>query len=152
MYIDNWNAQANMLCENKNRIGFLGACFFIGILVASVVVPIGFLSDLFGRKQIFVITLIVLLISEAGFIFANSLDQLYVFMFLYGFSFPGRIIVGQNFAYEFCTDSIKNYFQPIMNVVGGLIMIFTSFYFQVLSKRVIWLEIPNFIFTVYLLG
>jgi MFS family permease len=45
-----------MLCESKQRIGFLGACFFIGVLVASTVIPVGILSDIFGRKWIFIIT------------------------------------------------------------------------------------------------
>ena len=87
-----------MLCESKQRIGFLGACFFIGVLVASTVIPIGLLSDLYGRKWIFVATLVILIISCTGFIMAKSIEELYVYMFLLGVTFPGRIIVGINFA------------------------------------------------------
>lgn len=63
-----------MLCEPKQRIGLLGACFFIGVLVASTIVPIGYLSDLVGRKWIFIGTLFILGIAQTGFIFATSLD------------------------------------------------------------------------------
>lgn len=63
-----------MLCEPKERIGFLGACFFIGILVASTIIPLGYLSDIVGRKKIFIGTLIVAIIAELGFIFAKTLD------------------------------------------------------------------------------
>jgi MFS family permease len=87
-----------MLCESKQRVGFLGACFFIGVLVASTAIPIGILSDWFGRKWIFVGTLVVLIISCLGFMYAKSLEELYVYMFLMGISFPGRIIVGINYA------------------------------------------------------
>lgn len=111
-YIDNWVGQANMLCESKQRIGFLGACFFIGVLTASSIVPIGLLSDLYGRKWIFVGTIIVLIMACIGFLFAKSLDELYVYMFLLGFTLPGRIIVGINFAQEFLKESWINYVQP----------------------------------------
>lgn len=62
-YIDNWNGQANMLCEPKERIGLLGACFFIGVLCASIIIPVGYLSDILGRKWLFISTLMVLIIS-----------------------------------------------------------------------------------------
>jgi len=90
-----------MLCESKNRIGFLGACFFIGVIVSSTIVPVGYLSDQWGRKWLFIGTLGLLLVALTGFFFATSLDQLYIFMFLFGMTFPGRIIVGINYAYEF---------------------------------------------------
>lgn len=94
-----------MLCESKQRIGFLGACFFIGVLTASTIVPVGFLSDLYGRRWIFLATVAVLLASCIGFIVARSLDELYVYMFLMGVSFPGRIIVATNYAQEFLPDT-----------------------------------------------
>ena len=72
--------------------------YFIGILFASTIVPVGFLSDIFGRKWIFVVTLFIVLISVVGFILARSIEELYVYMFLLGTTFPGRIIVGVNYA------------------------------------------------------
>ena len=69
-----------MLCESKPRIGLIGASFFIGILVASTVVPVGFLADRYGRKWVFVITLLVLAIACIGFIFAKTIVYLYVFI------------------------------------------------------------------------
>jgi len=52
-----------MLCESKKRIGFLGACFFIGVIVASTIIPLGFLSDYFGRKLVFIATIILVIIA-----------------------------------------------------------------------------------------
>ena len=98
-----------MLCENKQRIGFLGASFFIGVLTASTVIPVGFLSDVVGRKWLFIGSLVILTVACIGFIFATSLNELYAYMFLLGLTFPGRIIVGQNFAYEFCNASLRDY-------------------------------------------
>ena len=106
-YIDNWNEQTHMLCEPKARIGFLGACFFIGVLVASTIIPVGYLSDVIGRKWLFVGSIVFLQIACLGFIFATKLDQLYVFMFIFGLTFPGRIIVGINYAYELVHVSVR---------------------------------------------
>lgn len=87
-----------MLCESKQRIGFLGACFFIGVLTASTIIPVGLLSDIYGRRYIFLATVTLLLISCVGFLLARSLDELYVYMFIMGLTFPGRIIVATNYA------------------------------------------------------
>lgn len=90
-----------MLCESKNRIGFLGATFFFGCLVASTILPIGLLSDIFGRKWMYVATLVVLVLASFGFIISTTLDELYIYMFLLGTTYPGRMIVAINYAYEF---------------------------------------------------
>jgi len=105
------------MCESKTRIGFLGACFFIGVIVASTIIPVGFLGDIVGRKWPFIATLVVLIIACTGFIFATSLDQLYIFMFLLGVSFPGRIIIGINYAFEFQITKWKQYILPFSQFV-----------------------------------
>ena len=140
-----------MLCEPKQRIGFLGACFFIGVLVASTILPVGYLSDIIGRKWLFVVSIVLLQIACLGFIFATSLDQLYVFMFIFGITFPGRIIVGINYTYELVHVNVRQYIQPLGQIVQGITLILTAFYFQVISKSVVHLEIIHFVFTCYLL-
>ena len=50
-----------MLCESKERIGLLGACFFIGVLIGSTIIPFGYLSDIIGRKWPFIASLIILI-------------------------------------------------------------------------------------------
>jgi MFS family permease len=62
-YINNWVEQVDMLCESKSRIGFMGACFFIGVITASSVIPIGYLADIYGRKWVFVASMISEIIS-----------------------------------------------------------------------------------------
>jgi len=93
-----------MLCESKQRIGFIGACFFIGVLCASIIVPVGLLSDIYGRKNPFLLSVMVEIIACVGFIFSKSMEELYLYMFLFGCSFPGRIIVGFTYAYEYLLE------------------------------------------------
>jgi MFS family permease len=140
-----------MLCESKARIGFLGACFFIGVLVASTVVPVGLLADIYGRKWIFVGTLIVLIVACVGFIYAKSLEELYVYMFLLGTTFPGRIIVGINYAQEFQKESWVEYIQPFNQAAQGITLILTAFYFQFISKHIFYIEVTHVAFVCYML-
>jgi hypothetical protein len=51
-----------------------------------------------GRKLIFLSTLLILLGACVGMLLAKSLDELYVYMFLIGITFPGRLIVATNYA------------------------------------------------------
>lgn len=88
--------------------------------------------------------------AQTGFIFADSLDVLYAFMFIFGLTFPGRIIVGQNYSYEFATPALKEQIQPIGQYYQGITLIITAFYFQVISKQVLWLELANLLFLTYL--
>jgi len=140
-----------MLCESKQRIGFLGACFFIGVLFASSVIPVGYISDKVGRKWVYFTTLCVLVIACIGFIMATTLEQLYVSMFLLGTTFPGTIIVGTNYAIEFQIPKWKKSVLPINNFAQGFTLILSAFYFQQVSKKAIYLEIGNLIFIIYLL-
>lgn len=121
------------------------------MLVASTIIPVGYLSDVLGRRWIFITTLFVLLIACIGFIFATSIEQLYIFMFLFGITFPGRMIVGINYAYEFQTKVWAEYVQPVNQYVQGFTLILTAFYFQCISKSIIYLEITHVIFVIYLL-
>ena len=103
-YINNWVEQASMLCETKSRLGFLGACFFIGVISASSLCPVGYLSDKFGRTWVFVCTMISEIISCYILMIATSLDMLYLGMYVMGLGHPGRFIVSMAYADEFLTQ------------------------------------------------
>jgi len=113
-YIENWTEQVNLICESKSRIGFLGASYFIGVIFATAIIPIGYLSDLYGRKWVFVFTNFSEIIACNGFIQATSLDQLYIYMFILGMGHPGRVIVAINYGYEFITEKQMEYLMPML--------------------------------------
>ena len=83
-----------MLCEIKKRISFIGACYFLGVIIASSAIPVGYISDFVGRKWIYVATLLSELMGCYTLIIANKLEVIYLGMFLLGFGHPGRAIVG----------------------------------------------------------
>ena len=46
-YIDNWVDKLDLLCMPKAELGFLGSCFFIGVMFSIYYIPR--LSDEYGR-------------------------------------------------------------------------------------------------------
>ena len=56
-YFDNWVNKFDLLCESKFKIGLLGSMFFIGVIATMIIIPP--LADKYGRKMIFLISLIV---------------------------------------------------------------------------------------------
>ena len=64
------------------------------------------LADKFGRKWNVVINYFLFMAAVLGVMLSQSLDELYVFMFICGATFAGRVIVSINFLLEFIT--LKN--------------------------------------------
>lgn len=118
-----------MLCESKSRLGFIGACFFIGVIFASSICPVGYISDVLGRKKVFIGTMFTEIISCYIFMVATSLEQLYIGMFFMGLGHPGRFIVAIAYADEFLTAKQRSSVLPLTAIIQGLTVIFCSFYF-----------------------
>ena len=137
-----------MLCESKSRIGFLGACFFIGAIIASSIIPVGYISDVYGRKWVFIGSMISEILSCYLMLIATSLDQLYIAMVLMGCGHPGRFIVAVNYADEFLSKRQKEFLLPLNQLVQGTTIIFTAFYYQVLSRNVVYIQWGNLIFII----
>jgi MFS family permease len=97
-YIDNWVEKYDMLCEPKYRIGLLGAFFFLGVIITMIPVPR--YADVYGRRDVFIVTMIVCIIAGLGLLLANSLEWAYFFMLILGMTFAGKLIVGLNYLIE----------------------------------------------------
>ena len=89
----------DLLCEPKYKVGLISSFFFIGVITSLAIVPP--LADAYGRKWVFNVTLLVSIIAQFSIILTHDLVQLYVFMFLIGASWAGRIVVGLSYTLEF---------------------------------------------------
>ena len=98
-YLDNWELKLDLLCESSSKVGFLGSSFFIGVIFGMLITPK--LSDLYGRKQPFVWTMILSIIGQAGLMFCDDLEEALIFMTICGVTFPGKSVVGLNYLLEF---------------------------------------------------
>ena len=58
------------------------------------------MADIWGRKSIFVLTMILSLIGQAGLIASQSLNLSACYILVIGASFPGKNVVGLNYLLE----------------------------------------------------
>ena len=98
-YLNNWVDKLALLCQPQHKIGFLGSSYFLGIIGAMLVVPT--LSDHFGRKNIFCMTMIISIISQYGLLISSSLDYSTLYMIMLGATWPGKRVTGLNYILEF---------------------------------------------------
>ena len=82
----------------KAELGFLGSCFFIGVIFSIYYVPR--LSDEYGRLTYIKQALIIQIMSQFGFILSTNIYQAYMCMLMMGLTFPGKSIVYYNYAIE----------------------------------------------------
>ena len=60
-YLDNWVEKLDLLCRSPSQVGFLGSCYFIGIIFAISWVPK--VSDLYGRVPFILGTILIQLLA-----------------------------------------------------------------------------------------
>ena len=70
-YINNWVEKWDLICEPKEKIGFLGSCFFIGIIIAIYFVPKW--ADEHGRLKYILQAFGWQIVIQIGFIVATDI-------------------------------------------------------------------------------
>lgn len=118
-----------MLCASKAQLGLFGASYFIGVIVATTLIPVGYLSDIYGRKWVFVASIAGVIVACIGLLLATKIEHLFVFLFMLGLSHPGRSIVAISYADEFLHKEQNGYLVPLNQIVNGLFIIGIAFYF-----------------------
>jgi len=97
-YLDNWVNKMDLLCKPQSEIGFLGSCFFIGIIISIAFVPK--LSDQSGRLMILRVALALQVIAQFGIYVTKSLSFAFFMMVLLGMTHSAKNIVGLNHILE----------------------------------------------------
>ena len=69
--------------------------------LTTFTLPVPWLADLYGRRILYGINLILFTIFLLAIILATQLEALYVLIFMIGGTMPGRTIVGLNYILEF---------------------------------------------------
>jgi MFS family permease len=134
MYLSNWVEQANLICESKFDIGLIGGSYFVGQIIATSLIPIGYLSDWVGRKWIFICNTLITILGCMLLYVANSIEHICIGMFILGMSGPGRMIVCLVYADEFLNDDQKAMLMPLNNIWQGVLLGLLAFYYQVISR------------------
>ena len=96
--LHNWYEALNLTCVPKSRVGLLGSSLFIGWTASAIVLPR--LSDLYGRKIIFIVSMVIQAIAFAGFFVSRNIDLSTGCMFLMGVASVGRCSISYLYMME----------------------------------------------------
>lgn len=114
--IYNWIMQYDLYCADEYFISLIGMLYFVGCFVGSIFLPR--LADVYGRKPIFIVGLILYAITVVGALVSTNRYVLLGLMVLGGISESGRYYVGYIYAIEILPKRLASN--------GGLV-IFTCF-------------------------
>ena len=135
-----------MQCAEKSEFGVLGMMIFIGWTVSAAIIPR--LSDLYGRKKVYVINMLIQLVALLVMIFAKSYKSMATGLFLIGVCSAGRWTVAYVYLMEFWTEAYIKKYAPFVNASAALALIIGAFTIQVLTKNTIVLEYLAAVLTV----
>lgn len=130
-YLNNWVDKLGMLCESQSNIGFLGSSYYIGIVVAMLVIPA--LSDCYGRKTVFVATMILQVFSQYGLMVAQNLHEATFYMIIAGACWPGKRVAGLNYQLEFIPESLQANYITFFSMFDYPSLLLISMLYQYIS-------------------
>jgi len=111
----------------------IGSVYFIGVVCTVMIYPI--ISDrCAGRKYVFLISGVIFAIAFFGLILATDLIWCYVFMFIMGTCWGGRIIVGMNYVLELNNPEYSKTLVFLFLITEPIILILLTFWYQFIDN------------------
>ena len=132
-YLDNWVDKLNMMCMSQSDVGFLGSCFFIGIIASILWVPK--FADTYGRLPCILIALSLQVISLIGVYISTNIRVTYFFLFSLGMTFPGKNIIWYNYCIEITKERYKEMTVNTILIVESFAIIYVAFFYQYIDNR-----------------
>lgn len=120
---------------DKASIVSAGSCIMVSTMVgmASGGIIAGYLSDIFGRVKMMMVTVLIYSVCTALCGFARSWQELCILRFLTGIGTGGEWACGANLVAEVWPDSMRHFVGPILQsasgagyLVSGLVYYFAS--------------------------
>jgi MFS family permease len=116
--LHNWVEQLDMYCYSKNTIELIGSSFFLGAFMGSFVLPR--LSDIVGRKKIFLVGLALYFMVLVAVLFATNFYWMCLLIWLGGVAETGRYYVAYVYAVEMMPKHRQSLCGLLVFVVFGL--------------------------------
>jgi MFS family permease len=117
----------NLLCEPKSKVGLFGSIYFAGLCFAILILPP--LADAIGRRWPVFIGNLSLIVCMIGLLLTNNIYEAYVFFFLDGISFAGKVIVCMTYIIEFTPFAQQEYGPMLLNGALGPFTILCTFWY-----------------------
>ena len=90
--LHNWVEKLDLVCSPEWKVGMIGSIYFVGLVFTLIWVPR--LSDMYGRKFIFMVGMIADFAMFTCIFFISSLDGMIVVLFVVGMATALRTDVG----------------------------------------------------------
>ena len=90
--LNNWIQTYDLECSSKSVFGLFGSLYFLGLLSTCLFVTR--LSDIYGRRNLFIWGTSLHIISSIVIIFSTSLELTFMMIFFQGLAHSGRGFVG----------------------------------------------------------
>ena len=148
-YIDNWIQKFDLLCKPNEYVGLIGSCYMVGMFIGFFILPPN--SDTYGRRPIFIITMVLSTIAQAVILYTTSIHKLFLFMMILGTTFSGKNIVALNFAIESNPAKHQKLVVSVYWSVELISIILWSFYYQKLDRNWFPLQAIYFVFGIIVL-
>ena len=99
----------------------------VGMFIGFFILPP--YSDIYGRRPIFIVTMVMSTIAQGVVLQTNSIHTLFLFMIILGTTFSGKNIVALNFAIESCPIEKQKMVVSVYWAVELMSIILWSFYY-----------------------
>jgi MFS transporter, putative metabolite:H+ symporter len=137
--LDNWFVELSLECVSKTRIGLIGSSMFMGWALSAVFLPR--LSDIYGRKKIFIFSILLQSCAMSVMYFSHSLNLTTAMMFIFGMAAVGRTSISFLYLMELLPTNRQVLVGTILHVNNAAVGVFGCLYFWKISKNWLWLEI-----------
>lgn len=114
-------------------MGFLGSCFFIGIICSILWVPK--VADTYGRVPCIISALTLQIIAQSGVYLSTNLRLSQFFLFILGMTFPGKNIIWYNYQLEMTKESYKQFSVNFIVISETLAIIAVSLFYQFIDTN-----------------
>ena len=136
-----------MVCTPRTKIGLIGGMYFAGW--ASTLLVATFLADKYGRKYVWLLSIVVTAATIFGMFVSKSLNFTIVLQFIIGMASTGRTQVGFIYANEFLPPKWRVIFGSSCLILDGLTAVWLTTYFGFISNQYIVGSIFGLLFAIY---
>ena len=137
-----------MECTPKVDFGFMGSLVFAGWFFASFFVPR--LADLYGRRPIFIINLLVQACVIGLLILSKSQTLTTICLFVMGMCAAGRWTIGYVYLSEFLAQRNVLIVAPVVNASAALAIVASTVTFQFITTYTVYFEVFTLVLNIVL--
>ena len=117
------------------KVGLVGSMFFIGMAATVLWVPR--LGDIYGRRKMFIIGIVIDAICYTGMMLTQNYYVMLAILFIFGLAASSRMSIGVVYMFELMPSRCHPLVGSVFSVIDGSTYLMAVIYYWVISKN--WL-------------